>query len=284
MGQKVLGFQHFDLSTDCCINADWKSFNGATLCTKLVHRTTSRILVGLDLCRNEEYLDVSSRFSRTLFMYGTFWNFVALGPLRRLFAWATIGGHLRDLRRSTDMLLPVIARRLVERGNGVDISSKNKDMLQWIMDAPAAVSEDDDPQHQAWHLMHLTFAASSASGVLVAQSLFQLLMMPEYTGPIREEIGRALEDHGGWTDKALSSMVVLDSFLRETMRMYPAGSCALSLPLRSPGCSSFHTICSKRPDLGIRALHPTLASRDLDTHNVSSNVRQEDHGQILHVS
>jgi len=122
------------------------------------------------------------------------------------------------------MLLPVIKGRIRERDNGVEISGKYHDILQWIIDTPSSIPQDDSPTHQAHHLMHLTFAASSASGVLVTQGLFQLLMFPEYADPLREEIEQALYEHGGWTDKALTSMVMMDSFLRETMRMYPAGS------------------------------------------------------------
>ena len=205
--------------------SDWKSFNGSEVCAKMLHRTTSRILVGLDLCRNDEYLDVSGRFSKSLFIFGTLWNVIATGPLRKLLARLTIFGHTRDLNHATKMLLPVIHQRLADRSNGVDISEKYKDMLQWILDTPPSIPGDEDPVHQAHHLMHLTFAASSASGVLVTQGLFQLLMMPEYVQPLREELDRVLAEHGNqWTDRALSSLVLMDSFLRETMRMYPAGS------------------------------------------------------------
>jgi hypothetical protein len=204
--------------------ANWKSVPAATTCAKLLHRTTSRILVGLELCRNEEYLDVSSRFSQSLFIYGTLWNFVGLGPLRKFFAWLTIGRHVQDLHHATRMLLPVIHQRLSEQTDGIDVSAKYRDMLQWILDTPASVPGDDTPTHQAYHLMHLTFAASSASGVLVTQGLFQLLMFPKYLEPLRAEVEESLSQQKGWTDTTLNSMNLMDSFLRETMRMYPAGS------------------------------------------------------------
>ncbi|KAI1176319.1 putative cytochrome P450 monooxygenase [Nemania sp. FL0916] len=204
--------------------SDWKPFNASSLCATLLHRTTSRILVGPSLCRSEEYLSVSSHFSKSLFVFGTLWNFLPIGPLRKVFAYLTIRGHTRDLDHATRILLPVIQNRLIERADGVDISEKYTDMLQWILDTPSERAGDDDPVHQAHHLLHLTFAASSAPGVLVTQALFQLLMFREYVRPLKEEVEHALEENGGWSDSALSTMVLLDSFLRETMRMYPAGS------------------------------------------------------------
>ena len=202
----------------------WKRINANTTCSALLHRTTSRILVGPSLCRNESYLAVSSRFSRSLFIFGTLWNFMALGPFRRFFAWLTIRGHTRDLHQATSMLLPLIQQRRIETAEGVDMS-KYKDMVQWTLDTPPSMDGDDHPLHQAHHVLHLTFAASSASGVLTTQGMFQLLMHPEWVEPLREEVERQVKSHGGWTDKALSDMKILDSFLRETMRMYPAGSC-----------------------------------------------------------
>ncbi|KAI8632633.1 putative cytochrome P450 monooxygenase [Xylariaceae sp. FL1651] len=236
--------------------SDWKSFNASTLCAKLLHRTTSRILVGQNLCRNEEYLEVSGRFSKSLFIFGTLWNFMALGPLRKLFARLTIGGHTRDLNHATRMLLPVIHERLAERSNGVDISNKYTDMLQWIIDTPASIPEDNDPLHQAHHLMHLTFAASSASGVLVTHGLFQLLMFPKYVLPLREEVERAVQEQQGWTEKALSSMPLLDSFLRETMRMYPAGSLTVA---RTVMDKSFKLHDGFELAKGSRVIFPALA-------------------------
>lgn len=197
------------------------------LCTQLLHRVTSRFLVGLDLCRDEQYLDISKRFSGSLFICGSFFNFMATGPLRDLFAWlaVTLGGHKRLLDRGTrEFLLPVIQTRLAEKRAGVDVTIKYRDCLQYILDAPSALPGDDDPVHQAYQLLHLTFASSSAPGLLVCNALIQLLMFPEYLQPLRDELEVALEQHDGWTDKALSAMVLMDSFLRETMRMYPAGS------------------------------------------------------------
>ncbi|KAK7909135.1 cytochrome P450 [Apiospora marii] len=204
--------------------AEWRSYNAAGLCARLIHRTTSRVLVGPQLCRDEEYLDVTARFARTVLVHGTLWNFVALGPLRRLFAWLTIGGHRRNLDHATGMLLPVIQNRMIDRDNGADIAAEHEDMLQWILDTPGSIPGDETPRRQAHHLLQQTFAASSATGVLVTHALYQLLMLPGYVEPLRQEIERVLLEQGGWTDGALNNMSLLDSFFRETMRMYPAGS------------------------------------------------------------
>lgn len=203
------------------------------LCGQLLHRVTTRVLVGRELCRNEDYLNISMDFSNSLFICGTFFNFMATGPLRDLFAWLaiTLGGHKARLDRATrDFVVPSIEKRLRERSAGIDIAAKYRDCLQYIVDAPPSRPGDDHTVQQSYQLLHLTFASTSAPGLLVCHALTQLLMYPEYLQPLREESQTAITEHNGWTDKAMSSMILMDSFLRETMRMYPAGSRAFPRP------------------------------------------------------
>ena len=152
---------------------------------------------------------------------------MATGPLRDFFAWLAVtgGGHRRLLDQAArDFLVPVIQDRLKQRSAGVDTTTKYRDCLQYILDTPLSQPGDDDPMHQAYQLLHLTFASSSAPGLLVYNAFIQLLMYPEYLKPLSDELEGSLREHAGWTDKSLSSMVLMDSFLRETMRIYPAGS------------------------------------------------------------
>lgn len=152
---------------------------------------------------------------------------MATGPLRDVFAWIaiTLGGHKKRLDRATrDFLVPTIQKRLQEKSVGQDITAKYRDCLQYIIDAPPSRLGDDDPIQHSYQLLHLTFASTSAPGLLVCHALIQLLMFPEYLQPLRNESRVAVAEHNGWTDKAMSAMVLMDSFLRETMRMYPAGS------------------------------------------------------------
>ncbi|EZF35100.1 hypothetical protein H101_01365 [Trichophyton interdigitale H6] len=202
------------------IDKEIGKFNVSNIVASIVHRTTNRILVGKELCRDEEYLSITTRFSRSLFLHGIFWNFINLGPLRKLVARLTIWLHLKDRDAAAKLLLPHIHARRQDQ----DASSKYQDALQWTLDTPPSFPGDDEPLHQAYHMLHLTFAASSASGVGVTQCLINILAYREYLEPIRQEIATVIDRHGGWTDKALSQMALMDSFIRETMRLHPAGS------------------------------------------------------------
>jgi cytochrome P450 len=53
--------------------------------------------------------------------------------------------------------------------------------------------------------------------------LYNLATHPEYIEPLREEIETQLIT-GGWNKATISKMRKLDSFLKETFRLYPAGA------------------------------------------------------------
>lgn len=56
-------------------------------------------------------------------------------------------------------------------------------------------------------------------------SFYSIAAHPEYIPELREEIRTVLADSNGvFTSPALQSMKKMDSFIKETMRLYPAGA------------------------------------------------------------
>ena len=164
---------------------------------------------------------------------------MTLGPLRRLVVWfTTVVYHRRDLDRAVSVLLPTIRRRLEEQNFNTEPQDQHIDAIQWTMDIAGSDARESEPHRLAQQVLHLLFAASSAPGGLVTQMIYQTLMQPnEYLKPLREEIKTALAENDGWTSKALDHMRLLDSFIRETLRIYPTGVGEFSIPsVRSNKC------------------------------------------------
>lgn len=60
-------------------------------------------------------------------------------------------------------------------------------------------------------------------------SFYNLAAYPQYIPELRDEIRTVLAEHNGvFTSSALQAMKKLDSFLKETMRLDPAGSVSFS--------------------------------------------------------
>jgi aspirochlorine biosynthesis cytochrome P450 monooxygenase len=187
----------------------------------VAHRSASRILVGEELCRDKVFVEASMAFIMSLFMTALIIVKLPLGALRNLLSWPLSLLHRRKLERCVMMLQPVVERRIRELKAGFS-PSDHSDAIDWTLSLPISDSEMS-PRLVALEIMHNLWAGSSAPGGLLTEMLFQLLMEPDYLSPLRHEAHAAIAE-GGWTEKALNSLPLQDSFIREINRVYPAGS------------------------------------------------------------
>lgn len=68
----------------------------------------------------------------------------------------------------------------------------------------------------------ITFAAIHTTTMAVTNILYNLAAMPEYVGPLREEIHAVKDAHGGHLNtRALQQLVKMDSYMKEIARNYP---------------------------------------------------------------
>ncbi|KAK8044780.1 gibberellin cluster-kaurenoxidase (diterpencyclase) [Apiospora rasikravindrae] len=81
----------------------------------IVHRITSRVLIGDELCRDERFIRNSREFITSIFVTGLLLTKLPLGPLRGWLAYPLAFWHRRKLARCTDMLQPVIRQRIERR-------------------------------------------------------------------------------------------------------------------------------------------------------------------------
>jgi hypothetical protein len=193
-----------------------------------MHRVTSRILVGPELCRDDKFTSVTMDTGEGIFMNAVLMVFLSvfpfsLGPLEGIGSWigTRLFGHTRALQRATNIILPVVQKRIrdkeIERG-----VANHVDAIEWTIQAANSIPNETDPHRLTHQVIHNLWAGSSAPGALVTQLLFQVLAHAEYVDPLRNEIEDLVSKHG-WVEKTLNGMVLLDSFIRETNRLYPAG-------------------------------------------------------------
>lgn len=195
--------------------------------------------MGKELCRDEVCLEAISTFKQSLFVSGIFWNFIPLGSLRKLVYRITsvVTGHKRNLQAAVEQLLPTICERLEKRSADANYV-KGIDGIEWTLDVKPASPKERDPRRIAHQILHFMFIASGSPGPTVTQMLYQTLMNPEYLDRLREDVRTALAENGGWTVNAVNSMRLMESFVRETLRLFPPSAgkyptffCALPLLL-----------------------------------------------------
>lgn len=146
------------------------------------------------------------------------------------------------------VVLPVVEQRfqqfVSDDGHGGADENKARqgrlDAIEWSLMYSKEDKKTFNPRWIALSLIHNLWAGSAAPGGLVTQMCYQVLFEPEYLDPLRTEAERALEDHGGYTDKALSSMVYMDSFIHEITRLYPTGAVTCARSVMDEGGFTFH--------------------------------------------
>ncbi|KAH8434542.1 cytochrome P450 [Aspergillus melleus] len=189
----------------------------------LMSRTTSRIIVGDDLCRDENWLNLLIRYTNnvgiTIFLLRPFPK-VARPLIAR---WLPSVRKLAEqLAYATDKLfVPMIKERRIKEETDPNYQ-KPDDFVQWMMDA-ADNEYDKRPEVLSQGIMTIVaLAVVHTSTMLTTHAIYDLILMPDVLETLRQEIPETLKD--GWkgtTQAQLLSQRRMDSFLRESHRFNP---------------------------------------------------------------
>ncbi|KAJ6022189.1 hypothetical protein N7540_007693 [Penicillium herquei] len=208
---------------------DWVSIKPHEMFVHLIARATSRVVAGDVLRRNEEWLNTASSYSVnvgiTIFLLRPFPTW--LRPLVARFL-PSVRQMKAQLRFVKDLFIPMINERWAAQERALAENDPAyvppDDFLQWMMDM-AKEEQDKDPELLAHHMLLLmSLAVVHTSSMAMCHALYDLLLMPEYLHPLREEVNKTLS--GGWenaTKSSLDNQRRLDSFLRESQRFGPPG-------------------------------------------------------------
>lgn len=185
-----------------------------------VARLSTRIFLGPELCRNEEWLEMLINYTVEAFLavhelrkYPAFIrplvNLYLPGPRRVraiiASARALIGPEI-EKRRKRDAALEAKGERV-----------KGKDTVRW-MDEVAKGRPYDPIINQ----LFFSVAALHTTSDLLTHAMYDLVGHPEVMDELREEVRRVIQEEG-WKKTSLYKMKLMDSFLKESQRMNPTG-------------------------------------------------------------
>ncbi|KAG9233638.1 putative Ent-kaurene oxidase [Amylocarpus encephaloides] len=200
---------------------DWKTVGAYDTMTEVIARISNRVLVGLPLCRNEDYLYHTSRFARLIVLRSAvislFPNF--LKPFIAPLVTYTDYRHYLGMTKYTML----IWKQRISDPNQDD--KQKSDYFQWSLDHANA---ERDPEERGSNMITkrltaISFAAIQSSVITSSNLMFDLAA---YKGTaslfdrIQEQISAVLEtENGTWNKTSLSRMTILDSVLCESMRL-----------------------------------------------------------------
>jgi cytochrome P450 len=179
---------------------------------RIVTRTANRLLLGKELCANEEFLTLAVEYS-DIFFGGA--NLIRHYP-ECVKPWVMY--FKTDIRIQQGIakkhLAPLIKQRLAAReeakrqGREAEFEkTKPSDTLQWVLDI---------------RLLHILVAAVHTSSVTFLNSMYDLALHPEIHQELRQEIRNVFAStNGEWTKPGLTKLIKLDSFIKESARFHP---------------------------------------------------------------
>ncbi|EKM50862.1 uncharacterized protein PHACADRAFT_128456 [Phanerochaete carnosa HHB-10118-sp] len=194
---------------------EWTAVPALDTMMQVVARTSARIFVGLPLCRNQEFLDISINYTTDVFKTGLTLNMVP-APLKPI-----VNRLINKIDKTVDRTLVLLNSTIEERRSmmeqyGDDWQDKPNDLLQWLMEAAEGIERE--PRALAARVLIVCFAAIHTSSMSFTHALYHLAARPEYMKPLREEV-EAIVAEDGWSKDSLQKMRKVDSFLKECQRL-----------------------------------------------------------------
>ncbi|KAK2036588.1 cytochrome P450 [Colletotrichum somersetense] len=212
--------------------SEWQTFNLHEIMLDVIARASSRVFLGEDLCRNEDWLHIAKTYTVSVFREAFKMNLVP-PVLRPLVHWFMPG--VQELRayiaKANALIKPIIEKRrqlkdeAVARGEPVP---RYDDAIQWIEDE--AKGEPHDP---VLVQLGMSIAAIHTTTDLISRTVLDLACRPELVSELRAEVITMLRAEG-WKKTALFNMKLMDSVIKESQRLKPLFSVVLRRLVKAP--------------------------------------------------
>lgn len=193
---------------------------------RIVTYVSGRAFVGPELNRNEEWLETTRKFTEDVFQGG--WKLEqwshALRPLVHRFI-PEIRRVWKHQAAAQRILVPIMEQRRAEELARPDYKKPN-DMISWLMDN--AAKESNPPSFQEIAKLHLltSMAAIHTTTNACTHAIYDIASRQEYLQPLRDELQECKGEVGSSHNKqSISRLKKLDSFIKESQRLNPAGIC-----------------------------------------------------------
>ncbi|KAJ7148805.1 cytochrome P450 [Mycena crocata] len=190
-------------------NGDWVAVPALKTVLRVVSRSSNRLFVGIELCRDPDYRDLNIEFAEDVMKRAKVINLFPdvlkpiVGPI--------MSPLPRGMARAKKHLVPMIEERLKQEAG----DERPNDLISWLLDH--AVGEERTVENLVQRILMINFVAIHTTSNSFTQALYHLAANPEYVAPLREEMEAALREDG-WSKAAMGKCSKLDSFLRESQR------------------------------------------------------------------
>ncbi|KAI5921045.1 cytochrome P450 [Camillea tinctor] len=202
------------------VSSEWSEHKLSHYVSRLMGRVTSRLFLGIPICRNATWLQLQLDLVRAIFettvIMRNFPRFThpiigAILPSRRQL--------LKSMKGLHGFLEPLIEERREQERRRGDAYEKPNDVMQWMMDL--ANEDESSPDNLANRFVYTILGSVQTVVEVIMNCVYELCVRPEYIEPLREEMRLALKENNGWGKRTAGKLLKTDSFIKEISRHYP---------------------------------------------------------------
>jgi cytochrome P450 len=207
----------------------WKDVVVFDTLMTIIPRVVNRMMVGVPLCRNQEFLSNMKSFVNDVIAAAMFVLRFTPRWLKPVVGRIVTIPNTYHWKKTAKFTLPVINERLANIKRKKEDSSfewdEPNDYITWHINLAMAEDRQDEltPDMISRRIMPLNFAAIHTTTLTITNCLFDLISSDpskQYLEGIREEAERILAEEGGkWTKAGLARCHRADSTIRESMRI-----------------------------------------------------------------
>jgi cytochrome P450 len=209
---------------------EWREVNVYDTMLDIVARLSTRVFMGLPLCRDREFIEACQSFNRKVALSAAAisifpaWLKPFVAPMFTCYDYI-------QYKRCSNFIMPIIKERLAHAALGdreklpLSDDKPPNDYVQWAIEhalaKPTVNPMELDPGVIACRFSVLCFAAIQSSVITLTNTLFDLAASPdckESLSMMHDEVAKE-SDNSPWTKATLARMPHVDSALRESLRL-----------------------------------------------------------------
>ncbi|OLN91630.1 Dihydromonacolin L monooxygenase LovA 10 [Colletotrichum chlorophyti] len=213
-------------------DTEWQTMELKNNVLNIVARVSTRVFGGEELCRNKNWLKITSEYARTSFIASEVLRLFPKSLRNIAHKFNPVSRKLQtQVKEAREIINPIVEQRRREKKVALDRGEEEpeyNDCLEWCEDASDEANADP-----ATMQLGLSFAAIHTTSDFVTQVMLDLAKYPDYFEPLRKEITDVIRTDG-WSRMGLYKMRLLDSFCKETQRLHPLGIVAMHREATKP--------------------------------------------------
>ncbi|SJL13064.1 uncharacterized protein ARMOST_16501 [Armillaria ostoyae] len=191
---------------------DWVEIPAYDTVLQIICRVSNRVFVGLPLCRNREYIKLNINYTIEIFTFHRIINLLPTVLKTRVI--------LTQYSKAEKFLGETVRERMHQQDvYGKDWPGKPNDLVSWLLDITYGDDKRRSVKDHCTRVLSLNLSAIHTMSMTFTTALYALATHPEYAETLRDEVESIINEEG-CTKAAMGKMNQLDSFLKESQRVY----------------------------------------------------------------